>query len=331
MKTLTTALLFATGTFATTALTAATEETLAKSFPAAAGGTLVVDVSFGAIEVDADPNRTEVGIDVWRKISRSSTADEESFLKDNPVELIQDSTTVTVRARSKSSPSWSLLGGWSNRNEARYTIHIPVQFTAKLKTDGGSIAATGIAGPVNANTSGGSLRFTRLRGPLDGHTSGGGINADDCEGEISLNTSGGGIHVTGGGGSLQAETSGGGITVKAFNGPAKIGTSGGGITIEDVRGQIAGHTSGGSVRATLASPLVGDVDLSTSGGGITASVAADTALNLDASSSGGGVTCDLPLTVQGKLQRDRAVGAVNGGGPTVRLHTSGGGVHLKKR
>jgi hypothetical protein len=239
MKTLTTALLFATGTFATTALTAATEETLAKTFTAAAGGTLIVDVSFGSIEVVADPNRTEVGIDVWRKISRGSSDEEQAFLKENPVEFIQDSTTVTVRARSKSSLSRSLFGGWSNRNEARYTIHVPTQFTAKLKTDGGPIAATGIAGSVTANTSGGSLRFTRLRGPLDGHTSGGGINADDCEGEISLNTSGGGIHVTGGGGSLQAETSGGGITVKTFNGSAKVGTSGGGITVEDVRGQIA--------------------------------------------------------------------------------------------
>lgn len=329
MKTLTTLLLFSACALSAVRSTAATEESLTKAFPVVPGGTLAVDVSFGSIEVFSEPGRTEVGIDVWRKISRKSTAEEEAFLKENPVEFTHDGSTVTIRARGKSTQSWSWFG-WSSRSEARYTVRVPEKLTAKLKTDGGSITTTGIAGPVSANTSGGSLHFKRIHGLLDGRTSGGSINADDCEGEINLNTSGGGIHVTGGGGSLRADTSGGGITVKVFNGAAAVGTSGGGITIEDIRGKINGHTSGGSVHAALLSPLPGDVDLSTSGGGVTATVAADTALNLDASSSGGGVTCDLPLTVQGKIQRDRAIGTVNGGGPTVRLHTSGGSVHVKK-
>ncbi len=331
MKTLTALLLASASAFAPCALSAATEETLAKVIPTGSGGILAVDVSFGSIEVVAEPGRTEVGIDVWRKVSRNGAAEEEAFLKENPVEFTHDGHTVTIRARGKNPASRSWFGGWSNRNEARYTVRIPEQFTAKLKTDGGPITATGIAGPVNANTSGGSLHFKRIHGLLDGRTSGGSIKADACEGEIKLNTSGGGIHVTGGGGSLRADTSGGSITVKVFNGAAAVGTSGGGITLEEVRGQISGHTSGGSIHATLVSPLPDDTDLSTSGGGVTATVAADAAFHLDASSSGGGVTCDLPLTVQGKLRRDRAVGTVNGGGPVVRLHTSGGSVHVRKR
>jgi hypothetical protein len=331
MKTLTTALLLATGTFAAAALTAATEETLAKTFPSAAAGSLVVDVDFGSLEIIAEPARTEVKVEVWRKITRGNTADEESFLKENPVEFIQDGNTVTIRARSKTSLSWSWFGGWHNRNEARYTVHLPAQFSTTLKTDGGSIAVSGVAGSVKANTSGGALSFTTIHGPVDGHTSGGGIKAVDCEGEVRLGTSGGGIHVSGGSGTLDGGTSGGSVTVKNFNGPVTVETSGGGITLEDLRATVRGHTSGGSIHASFLAPLPGPVDLSTSGGGIHVTVPADAAFNLDASTSGGGVTCDLPLTVQGKIQRSRAVGTVNGGGPELHLRTSGGGIHVEKR
>ena len=72
-----------------------------------------------------------------------------------------------------------------------------------------------------------------------------------------------------------------------------------------------------------------DIKLSTSGGGVTVKVADGSAFNLDASTSGGGVSCDLPVTVQGKIERNRLKGPVNGGGPVVHLRTSGGGIHVK--
>jgi hypothetical protein len=36
------------------------------------------------------------------------------------------------------------------------------------------------------------------------------------------------------------------------------------------------------------------------------------------------------VTVQGELERNRLKGSVNGGGPVLRLETSGGGVHVQK-
>ena len=52
--------------------------------------------------------------------------------------------------------------------------------------------------------------------------------------------------------------------------------------------------------------------------------------DLDAETSGGGVTCDLPVTVQGKMEHDHLKGQVNGGGPLVVLRSSGGGIHVRK-
>jgi hypothetical protein len=310
------------------AAVAATEEQLNQHFTVQPEGKLVVDVDFGSIDV-ATHETGEVVVDVWRKVTRKNKADEEEFLQDHPVTFNQDGNTVTVRSRRKAVGGWSSTG--RSRNEAKYTVKVPAQFNAQLKTSGGGIAVSDLTGEVKASTSGGGLRFERLRGPLNGDTSGGGIDVSDCEGKLKIHTSGGGIDVNGGSGSLDGHTSGGSVTIKAFEGDAHVGTSGGGLTIENVIGQVEGSTSGGSVSAVLPSPLPGDVRLSTSAGGVTVVVPEDAAFDLDASTSAGRVTTDLPVTVVGNVARDHLEGTVNGGGKSVVLRTSAGSVRLKKR
>lgn len=309
---------------------AVTEEQINKTFNASPGGTVIVDVEFGSIDVNTNAGGG-VAVDVWRKIGRKSKTDEEKFLRDHPVTFAQEGNTVTVRCRykEKNSSSWFNWGS-GNRNEAKYTVRVPTEFKAQLNTAGGSISVSDLTGKVKANTSGGSLRFTHIHGPLDGNTSGGSIRVADCEGNIQVETSGGGIEVNGGSGSLKGGTSGGSVAVKTFNGPAAVQTSGGGITIENVNGKVQGSTSGGSINATLLSPLPGNVSLSTSGGSVTAKVPETAAFNLDAETSGGGVSCELPVTIVGKKERNELKGPVNGGGPTVSLHTSGGSIRVKK-
>jgi DUF4097 and DUF4098 domain-containing protein YvlB len=70
--------------------------------------------------------------------------------------------------------------------------------------------------------------------------------------------------------------------------------------------------------------------LSTSGGEVKVKVPAEAAFNLDVETSGGDVRCDLPVTVQGKLESNRINGVVNGGGPVLKLGTSGGDIHVLK-
>ena len=307
---------------------AATEEQIKTNFNAASGGSLVVDVDFGSIDVSTSAT-DEVSVDVWRKVTRKDVADEEQFLHDNPVQFLHEGDTVTVRCRQKQNKNrWFSWGSRRNQNEGKVTVRVPARFNARLDTSGGSIAVSDLTGKVNADTSGGGLRFTRLHGPLKGDTSGGGIGIVDCEGEIKIDTSGGGIELTGGGGSLKGESSGGGVI--DFRGSVSVESSGGGITVENVGGKLRAETSGGPVHAVLPSPIPGDVSLESSGGGVTVQVPGDAAFNLDAESSGGGVSCDLPITIQGKKEHGELKGTVNGGGPTLKLESSGGGVHVKK-
>lgn len=307
---------------------AATEENIHKTFPVTSGGSLVVDVDFGSIDVSTNAASAEIAVDVWRKVTLKDKAAEEQFLRDCPVEFLQESNTLTIRERNKTSQHW--FGTWHNRNEGKFTIRVPVQFNTKLRTSGGGIAVCDLSGEVKADTSGGGLQFARLHGPLNGDTSGGAIRVADCEGAINIHTSGGGIDTAGGGGSLEGNTSGGPVTVRQFGGPVSVKTSGGGVTIENIKGIVKAFTSGGSIKAVLLSPVPGEVTLSTSGGGVSVKAPGDAAFNLEAHTSGGGVSCDLPVAVQGTKKHGHLTGAVNGGGVAVVLHSSGGGIHVEK-
>ena len=309
------------------AVCAETEEQINKRFSVQPGGKLVVDVDFGSIDVRTNTT-SEVVVDVYRKVSRRNKSSEEEFLRERPVTFSQEGDTVTIRSRAKSK----INGSWSGRQrtEGKYTITVPAQFNAQLKTSGGGIGVSDLTGDTKADTSGGGLKFTRLHGPLDGGTSGGGIHVTDCEGALKVKTSGGGIDVSGGSGTLAGDTSGGSVNVRDFRGPLQVETSGGGISIENVVGKVAGSTSGGSISARFSSPLADEVKLETSGGGVTVRVAENSAFDLDAATSGGGVSSDLPVTVVGKIAHDHLRGPVNGGGKPVVLRTSGGSIHVKK-
>lgn len=306
---------------------AATEEEVHETFAVDPDGTLIVDVTFGSVTVTAG-DTSEVTVDVWRRITRPKKKAEEEFLRKNPIQFKQEGNTLTVR--SSHNETGSLWNMRRKKNEAKYVVSVPLRFNVDLDTSGGPISVNDLSGSVKAHSSGGGLHFARVNGPLNADTSGGRIDMTDCEGQIEVDTSGGGIKVAGGGGSLDGETSGGGVTVKNFQGDTRVRTSGGGIVLDHVVGEINAHTSGGGVSAVLPVSPPGPVSLSSSGGGITVRVPETAAFELDARSSGGGVSCEIPVTMVGNAANSELKGTVNGGGPTIRLRSSGGGVHVKK-
>jgi len=70
--------------------------------------------------------------------------------------------------------------------------------------------------------------------------------------------------------------------------------------------------------------------MDTLGGGVRTEVDPAVALTIDASSSGGSVNADLPVTVQGRIDKNSLRGDLNGGGAVLRLRSSGGGVRISR-
>jgi DUF4097 and DUF4098 domain-containing protein YvlB len=306
---------------------AATEDSVKTNLTAMPGGKLVVDVDFGALEIATHASK-EILIDIQRKVSMRTAEREAAFLKDNPIAITQDGSTLSIRSRKSGKISWNWSFG-SQSTQARYLVTVPVEFAANLSTRGGPISVRGLHGNLKADTSGGGLRFEETEGDLNGSTSGGAIQIKNSKGTLRVETSGGGIRSEGGAGSLHADTSGGAIEVKSFGGPVRLHTSGGGIRLESIAGEVFGETSGGSIHAQLPAPVPGAVHLSTSGGGIEVVTTSDAAFDLDASTSAGGVSCDLPITTSGAKHRSQLKGPVNGGGPKVVLETSAGSVRVR--
>jgi len=304
---------------------ALSEENTTQQLDAAPGGKLIIDVDFGTIDVAAGAD-DKVAVEAHRKIDANNEAMEKQYVASSPIAVSKEGNTVTIRARRQEKDQRISWGKCTM--DARYVVHVPKNFSSELRTGGGEITGTEIAGTMSADTSGGKLKFTHLQGPIGARTSGGSIELIGCDGALSVETNGGRIDVTDGSGSLEARTSGGGIAVRNFGGATKVETNGGGLTLENINGAVRGRSSGGSITARLASPVPGDVNLETSSGSIEVSVPPDAGLDVEAEASDGRVVSELPF-VGTRTDRDQMKGKINGGGKSLVLRSGAGSISIK--
>lgn len=276
-----------------------------KVITAKQGGSLTFKAAVGAIEIKTHA-QDEVVYDAELKPGGGwfggggDVAEKLEFV----YEQAEGNVKITMKWKDDKQPRNVSLN-------ARHTLLIPAGYSVDVKTAGGGIEGVDINGTVAAQTSSGSIRFGKVNGEIKARTSGGSVTVADVEGNVEVKTSGGSIQVGNVAGNVAASTSGGGI---------KLGA---------VTGEVKGSTSGGSISAELAAQIAQPLDLSTSGGGIKLAVPGDFKADLDARTSGGNVDCELPI--QGTIKRNSINGKVNGGGPKVTLHTSGGSIKVAKR
>ena len=152
---------------------------------------------------------------------------------------------------------------------------------------------------------------------------------DGATGDVQLRTSGGRIHAENIGGDLSARTSGGAIRISDVVGSVEVRTSGGRIAIDGAGTLVRARTSGGNVSVRFDGAPEGTIE--TSGGSIEVEIPEESNVDLDARTSGGRVTVEADISVRGVFRANHIEGAVNGGGPPLRLRTSGGNISLEER
>ncbi|HET9361715.1 MAG TPA: hypothetical protein VFO58_18310 [Vicinamibacterales bacterium] len=283
------------------------------------GGTFTLETDVGEVILVGDSAS-------GARVNLTSGRDDFDEKYDLRFEEVAGGARVTVKRRGSWLSGWFDGGLWGNRT--RFDVHVPMKTTVNVNTAGGGITVSKITGRVGVHTSGGGLQIEAVEGDVNGSTSGGGVRMRDIKGNAVTSTSGGGIEISNVQGTLRASTSGGGIRIDGVTGDLHASTSGGGVTINAAGGRVEAHSSGGPVTARFVAGNNKGGVLSTSGGGVRAEVDPKVALSIDASSSGGGVTADLPITIQGRISNDSLRGDLNGGGATLRLRSSGGGVRL---
>ncbi len=322
-------------------------EKIEKTYSVEAGGSLTVVSEFGAIEIQtAEQDEVKVVVAKESKFKLVKVARE--VLADFEVAFEHDGPDVRIEGVFKHG-----RGHWRkklNQLKIRFLVTVPRQYNVDLDTSSGGISVADLDGEVRAKTSGGSLRFGDITGPVWGRTSGGGIELTSCGSPVDLKTSGGSIEVVDVAGDVQAQTSGGGIRFGAIQGSiwgktsggnirgascsggADVQTSGGSIRLQRAGGSVNAKTSGGSIHASVVTQLQSECSLRTSGGGITLTLIPDITVDVEAETSGGRVSTDFVVesVIQGKVPKNKLKGSINGGGPLLKLHTSGGNIRLQK-
>lgn len=225
------------------------------------------------------------------------------------------------------------------------------------ETGGGSIDVGTVSGELGLHTGGGSIEVRHANGKVIAETGGGTVNIQSAQG-ASIETGGGSVEVRQCSGKAKISTGGGSVELSQIDGPAEIETGGGGIRLMGAKGHVRAETGGGGIELQdvpsayaetgaggITVKLVNtggerrDSDLETGAGDITVYIASDVAISVRASvdmGNGHRITSDFPdihvnregdqwgpktLTAEGKL---------NGGGPTLKVHTSSGDICLKR-
>jgi hypothetical protein len=290
MKILTTVIAAGLLAFASVSASAKIERTIEESFTVQPGSKLRVSTQGGHITLKPGAGDT-VTIIARQTIRANSEAEADQLLEKLDLSLTQSGNEVVATSKYESRKSGWNFGSWPPVR-VDFEITVPASLNADLRTSGGHIKAGDLTGNITARTSGGHVELGRIVGEV------------------------------------KAGTSGGSITLQHATGHADLRTSGGHIKVGQLEHSLKAHTSGGHVTATLAGPLQDDCVLSTSGGHVKVTVPPDAAFKLDASTSGGRVNA-AGLTIElTESKRTKLAGNVNGGGPLLKLRTSGGNIAI---
>lgn len=316
-----------------------------KSEPVASATRLVLTADVGTIRVQPGNGRN-VEVEVYFHGTPPSQAEFRRMLHDFSLDIASQGSDIRVNGAFHDGwepilaffpffgvhtmcRNWQCLEYATWLREVEYRVTVPEKFNADVSTSAGPISISNLKGEVKAHTSGGSLNFDGVEGQVDGSTSGGGITMEGGKGRAVVHTSGGPIRISEVAGDVDASTSGGGISIDRNSGRVRARTSGGGIEIRDATGAINASTSGGGVVASLIGQPKEECRLSTSGGSIHVSLSKDIHVDLDASASGGRVWTDFPVPSRSDREQREIRAPLNGGGPLLYLHTSGGGITVR--
>ena len=295
----------------TAAASAKIERTVEKTFQVQPGVRVTVSTYGGEIRIESSSEGT-VKVVAKEHFRADSEAEADEIIKKVDLTIDQHGGEVVATAETK---GMGFHFGGSHDVHIDFVVTVPASASVELKTSGGDIVVGDLGGTVHARTSGGEVKLGKINGDVDASSSGGDVEIED------------------GGGRVKLSTSGGNVVAGHLKGPATLKTSGGDIKVDSVENTLQAETSGGNVRAGFEGPLKGDCELSTSGGEVKATVGPAAAFHLDARTSGGDVNASgVTITIDhGGMGKSSLSGDVNGGGPVLRLRSSGGDIEVIPR
>jgi len=133
------------------------------------------------------------------------------------------------------------------------------------------------------------------------------------------------------GADVKFTTVNGGIEVSSLTGRINVETTNGGIIAREVGGPIEASTTNGGVDVELTRVASGGVTLGCTNGGIKLRLPADATATISASVTNGGIDSDGLQLEKTESTRRHLEARLNGGGPTIKIEGTNGGIRIGAR
>jgi DUF4097 and DUF4098 domain-containing protein YvlB len=151
------------------------------------------------------------------------------------------------------------------------------------------------------------------------------------ESDPELTTHNGSIEIRNINGRLSGITHNGKITAEKVSGSAMLHTHNGSVTCREISGDCRLKSHNGSVKVyySKAAPSDCDISLITYNGGIELQTPPNFAGQFNASTHNGSVRTDLPITIVGKISKNKLTGNIGSGHGKMQLETHNGSIRVK--
>ncbi len=272
------------------------DDTIKRTFKVRSGGTLLIDIDRGSIEVRTIAGN-EVHVELERRIRDVEEDDIKTFLNRHEVVIRQDGNNIIVDSKFDDE----YVSSWSrgrrhkdDRFELAVIVLVPQIFNLDILSGAGNV------------------EIEDLNGSIMGRIGMGNIEIGDIIGSIDIGTGAGFIEIN------------------SVDGSVEVISGAGNIEIADVGGRVIARTRAGDIKVTITKQPRGDSQLSSGYGAVTVYMEEGIAVDVEARTSLGSAESAFGHKIIGKWMSKSFEGRVNGGGPALVLYSGVGTVSLKR-
>ncbi|MCP5114869.1 MAG: DUF4097 domain-containing protein [bacterium] len=211
--------------------------------------------------------------------------------------------------------------------------------TVHCLSGGGGIRVAKVGGEAWFETAGGEIAVEEAGASVHASTMGGNITVGRAAASVVASTSSGLIRVGEAGGEVVAETANGSIQIGAARG-VKVESASGAIRLKGISGVLRASTHSGSIMAELLENAeLSSSFLHTAFGDVTVFIPSNLAITVKAYNTPAGVSgrilSDFPEIRVNRVKLPAfepvvAEGALNGGGPLLKVSAVGGSIYLRR-
>jgi DUF4097 and DUF4098 domain-containing protein YvlB len=208
-----------------------------------------------------------------------------------------------------------------------------------LTSGAADVRVANVGGVTQVNLGGGRVYIGSSRASTI-QTGAGSIQVQKCLGDLHVTSGGGNLYLGDVDGAVKAETEGGSVRLSSATGPVQVTTGGGSVALYRLSRGAQVETGAGPITVEfIGNHGFADSFLHTASGDVAVCFAGNLPVTVHATSDmagGRGITTEFPglnITQQGGQWSPRSMsaeGAINGGGPALRIRTTIGQIAFRR-